>query len=128
MRGQTKCSRFFTRIFSMRWADDDWQQNRLRHQSPDHVQRGGIVTGGLTHARDVEGTEHIGETPGRKHQTINGSYFGPRWNWKSFRKLPTETITVQWVTVNRIRVKDSYTDIEFLSDEFSEKFVPIGFI
>jgi hypothetical protein len=34
----------------------------------------------------------------------------------------------QWVTVNRIRVKDSYTDMEFLSDEFSEKFVPIGFI
>ena len=25
-------------------------------------------------------------------------------------------------------VKDSYTDMEFLSDEFSEKFVPIGFI
>ena len=35
---------------------------------------------------------------------------------------------LQWVTVNRIRVKDSYTDMEFLSDEFSEKFVPIGFI
>jgi hypothetical protein len=34
----------------------------------------------------------------------------------------------QWVTVNRIRVKDSYTDMEFLSGEFSEKFVPIGFI
>ena len=32
------------------------------------------------------------------------------------------------ITVNRIRVKDSYTDMEFLSDEFSEKFVPIGFI
>src|SRR5204863_6660166 len=31
----------------------------------------------------------------------------------------------QWVTVNRICVKDSYTDMEFLSDEFSEKFVPI---
>ena len=30
--------------------------------------------------------------------------------------------------VNRIRVKDSYTDMEFLSGEFSEKFVPIGFI
>src|SRR5262249_48727049 len=34
----------------------------------------------------------------------------------------------QWVRVNRIRVKDSCTDMEFLSDEFSEKFVPIGFI
>ena len=35
MRGQTKCSRFFTRIFSTRCADDDWQQNRRRHQSRD---------------------------------------------------------------------------------------------
>ena len=34
----------------------------------------------------------------------------------------------QWVTVNRIRVKDSYKDMEFLSDKFSEKSVPIGFI
>ena len=43
MRGQTKCSRFFTRIFSTRWADDDWQQKRRRHQSRDHVQRRGIA-------------------------------------------------------------------------------------
>src|SRR4029077_20660214 len=62
MRGQTYC---FTRSVTTRWVDDDWQQNRHRHHSGDHMQRRGVVTSGLTHARDVERPEHTGEAPSR---------------------------------------------------------------
>src|SRR6266404_4028902 len=66
-----KAHRYSAGPFASRRPDDDGQENRNRHYPRDDMERSAVISGSLTHARDVERTENAGKAPRRQHQSVD---------------------------------------------------------
>src|SRR6266550_2127763 len=66
-----KASKYSAGPFASRRPDDDGQENRNRHYPRDDMERSAVISGGLTHARDVKRSENAGKTPRRQHEPID---------------------------------------------------------
>src|SRR5439155_17246225 len=66
-----KAPKYSAGPFASRRPDDDREQNRNSHHPRDDMERSTVISGNLTHARDVERPENAGKAPRRQHQSVN---------------------------------------------------------
>src|SRR5207245_10418690 len=68
---KTKATKNSAGPFASRRSGDDPAQKRNSHPARNDMERATVISGNLTHARDVERPENAGKAPRRQHQSVN---------------------------------------------------------